>query len=768
VASINSNSKPVSVDQACPGPASAAFGAPTGRSYYIQFGILLIYLIVAVIATYPLVNGISSHIPMPSYIMDRPWIHSLWGYLWWMWYVKYSIFQLHALPVYTNFLFYPVGISCLSNFIQCIAPSILAIPTFVMFSPVLAGNILLLLSISLSGYSAYLLARYLVNNDWAAFLAGFAFSFSSPLMANAQGHLLVVADIPLIPLFILCLLKIREENSNRNLYLLTLLSLLLFFSYWYFTVFAFIFFLTYFLLRPFQGPALSRLLRSGLMFLLLAAPLALFIKFKEGGSFQAPLKVAQDWSVDLIAFLLPNGDHLLSGPWAREIRSNLLANPTIQSAYLGYPYLMLAVIGIATTKWKHTKIWVAPFILFSLLALGPMLHVNGRTIFGSQQWSVPLPFILFHKLPVLNAIRDCSMFLIVSSLCLAILVGYGVKAILDRVTRKAIGYAAILALVALDTITLQFPTYRVEQAPIVPLGTRRALPSQSTLVDIPLRSDILTYQFYQTYHEEKLLTGAFSRMAPFYGSYGDEIPIIHFFKNPGLLAHMNREQTEQIEKDASWLVNFFNIHTIILHERFLSKEDLSRMDRFLRNHFNITNMEKDSSGRVVYSIGQMRPPTSEHIKIDFARSQNRCIKRGWSQPEQWGKDFGVSWSDESNSDLFVYLEGSRPYLLTANLLPFSYQGSPQQTVNVFLNGKLLDTLSLLKKEFSVCKIKIPANVIRTGVNHLNFSYGYTGRPSELIPESTDTRDLAVAFNYLSLDSLGNPPKPTPSVQQVTR
>jgi hypothetical protein len=45
---------------------------------------------------------------------------------------------------------------------------------------------------------------------------------------------------------------------------------------------------------------------------------------------------------------------------------------------------------------------------------------------------------------------------------------------------------------------------------------------------------------------------------------------------------------------------------------------------------------------------------------------------------------------------------------------------------------------------------IPANVVRAGLNELEFSYPNTARPAELDPKSRDRRPLALKFSRISL------------------
>lgn len=51
---------------------------------------------------------------------------------------------------------------------------------------------------------------------------------------------------------------------------------------------------------------------------------------------------------------------------------------------------------------------------------------------------------------------------------------------------------------------------------------------------------------------------------------------------------------------------------------------------------------------------------------------------------------------------------------------------------------------------AVYRIPLRASSFRNGLNTVTFRYGYAIAPASVIPGSSDTRTLAVAFDYLVL------------------
>lgn len=725
-----------------------------------ELSIFLSYLFLAILLTYPLVNHIASSVPMPMYIHDRPWVHYLWKQLWWLWFNKFSLVDLHELPTNVNFIFFPVGIKSSSFFFQCLSPSIcFALLLLLVRHVILAGNALLLLSLAASAYAAYLLTRYVLANKPAAYLAGLSFAFCCPQLGNAQGHLIVLASLPFVPLFVLLLIKTATENRQSNSYVLALLCVLLFLSYWYFFVCSALFGLIYLILYPPHWNALKRITLSLAFASLFILPVVIWVLAQQEIAYTAPLSVSQDWSVDLLAFFIPSTDHPFFGGWVQNIRSHFLANPTIQSAYLGYPVVVASLLALFRSDWSKLKVWVLTFFTFSIFALGPKLHILGHSTFylSGHPRSIPLPLAILHKIPLLNALRDCSMFLAFSTLAISVLAGFGFKAVLLKGKHRKLIFSLLMLVLLFDFSMLPFPTFKVK-APGIYEQIRETGRFGSTLVDVPLNPAMVTYEFYQSIHHKRLLLGGFSRMPEFYYTYGDDLATIEIFKEPKKIMEMVHVNAMQNRSNARWAKNFFNIDTIVLHKNFLSREEFIQLDRFIISNFNVAEMLTDPhSESIGYRLGQMLPEESlDKILIDFGTGPPyRYIKKGWSKAEKWGEGFDVCWSDSSASELFLNLNDSSDYLVSLQVAPFDYPGAPPQTISIYVNEHFTKKLQLAL-EWKLYDFVIPSTQLISGVNRLKFVYGYVKRPCDVMPNNSDNRELGVAFDFLSLSRHENP------------
>ena len=109
----------------------------------------------------------------------------------------------------------------------------------------------------------------------------------------------------------------------------------------------------------------------------------------------------------------------------------------------------------------------------------------------------------------------------------------------------------------------------------------------------------------------------------------------------------------------------------------------------------------------------------------------------------------MQWASDRESSLVVFLAAPVDRVLEVRMRPQRYPGSPPQTVSIDVNGAPRVTL-VLDPEWAVYRIPVPASSFRNGLNTLTFKYGYAIAPASVIPGSSDTRPLAVAFDYLAL------------------
>ena len=729
------------------------------------------YLVWAVFFTWPLALNLGRAIPMPRYIQDTPWVHNLWTSLWWLNELSTSITGGGPLPIQVDSIFYPLGMDALAYVIQCLVPALAFIPLQAALPMVAAANLPLLLILTLAAGGCYLLVCRLTGDRFAAYLAGLAFAFCCPQLANAQGHLLVVASIPLIPLVLLGLIETCRSDRVSARVLLAAALVGLFFSYWYYFLFTALMGLIVLILRPPDRNGWVRLLQTAVLPVLVIVPVSVLVLRHSGGHFAEPLTVAAGWSVDLLAFVLPTQDHSLLGGWGEELRAGFGANPTIQSATLGLVPLLLAGAAFRRRNRRDLLPWLTGFILFSLLALGPVLHVGGRDQFGwfGRTVSIPLPFVWFHWLPVFDAIRDCSMFLVMSTLALAVLAGYGAASVIECARRKRLVFGLLLAALAAEQLMLPYPLKPVGETEVYrSIGHRRI---SGTTLEIPLRNDIRTYEFHQIFHRQRRLAGNLSRMDAVYASYGDEQPLLGLFKDPARLVAVEAAGTAPNPTEIAWLINFFDLHTVIVENQYLSAAEQGAVTAWIERSLPVRDrFQSEDRGVSVFELETPANAAPEPLVIDFgAPPPYRYVQKGWYGPERWGPEsapeLSMRWSEGRESELILWLDGNRAYRGELIVQPLRFPGAGPQRLELFINDHPVADWRLTEPAWIPLTFSVPAAAVRPGLNRLRFRYGTVARPADVIPGNDDPRQLAVAFDRITLRAEqpagGSGPEPNP-------
>jgi hypothetical protein len=141
-------------------------------------------------------------------------------------------------------------------------------------------------------------------------------------------------------------------------------------------------------------------------------------------------------SADLLAFVTPQGFHPLWGAWARTQSQVFTASISEYTVFAGYSVLALAAFGALDrargAAGRGGRFWLLVLAVFFVLALGPVLHIGGRTALLPGGGELPLPYgWLARTVPFMEITRSVSRYDIMVMLALSVLAGQGV----DRLWR---------------------------------------------------------------------------------------------------------------------------------------------------------------------------------------------------------------------------------------------------------------------------------------------------------------------------------------------
>ncbi len=487
---------------------------------------LLIYAIVVVIfisltfaMTFPLFVKINSAISGFG-STDEP---SLW-YFWWL---KFARIQ-HLDHRNCQFLAYPFGQDY--GIFDMLYPLWSAFKrlTAITTNPFFAYNIENVLSFVLSGFFVYLLLNYICGNFLVALFSGVIYAFCPYHFARSWQHIGLV-HIQWMPLYLYALFRLLKERTVWSL-LFVLLSLFLAasfdFYYLYFTLIISAVFVIYCLFADFKNNRITALLvitavTGVLLFLaFLIWPVIKMSLFSAKGSsssvwsYNRPFEDLFSQSARPLSYFLPSTEHPLFGGFTSNfIGSGIYGTSFTEHAlYLGWIPLVLAFLAVK--RWLREKGEQAKTKEHSYLGFFLILAIVAW-LFSQPPWwnllglKIYMPSFFMYKL--LPMFRAYCRFGIVLMLAVAVLAGFGLKCILERLkTQKAKITVAVLFCALVLFEFWNYPPFKIVEFKVPQVYYwLKTEPGDFAIAEYPLdvNGPNEFYKFYQTKHEKKIING---------------------------------------------------------------------------------------------------------------------------------------------------------------------------------------------------------------------------------------------------------------------
>jgi len=741
--------------------------SPLGRKIFVIIGL---YTIIALLLTYPLITHFTTHVPGTNI-----WAFDEYTFLWNIWWFKYSLLDLHTNPLFTAYIFYPLGIS-LALYTYNLFNALISLPLQPFLNLATISNLTLIFAFVFSGYGTYLLVLYLLGhrpkpkeegvpplvNHCAAFLAGALYAFGSyHFVYAALGHYDKVTT-QWIPFYALFMVKTVQEQRLRNALLAGLFATLALLSEMIFGIFLLLLTVIYLLFA-------RREINWGLMKrLALLVGVVVVTYFPLGYPIVRELLSAdyalEGWGhserllVDLFGFTTPTALHpLLGGDWAREltmVREGTARFTDVNTVYLGWVAIILG-IAAAIRYWPELKAWVVSAGTFALLCLGPLLHINGRSTFDLDGLlvNVPLPFIILHYIPIVKANRVPNRFSVVLMLALAVLVGFAAHGILRRVKRRSLllaGTALLWALLSFEHLALPLPLTDARVPDFY--YTLAAEPGDFAILQFPLGwrnsfgvlgAERTQIQYYQSVHKKRMLGGNISRNPPFKFDYFRRIPIFASTADLELYGEVTPEELERDRASAQELLYFFDIRYLIFHPGIPGRppyiDTRAQLEEYVQHVFPVRKI-LDEDGFTVYKVEQPPPPTE--LTIDFGTEGARIYQgEGWSWDEVLDGST-ANWATQKGARFFLPLRESGDYTMHIRAKAFSYPGSPPQRVTVRVNGHPLPSQEV-SPGWTDLIVQVPATFLHPGLNQVALDFAYLASPHDVFPGNFSVGETGV-------------------------
>lgn len=728
--------------------------------------VLIAYLGLTVVLTYPLILNFADHIPgSPTWGMDE------FTFVWNFWWFKHAVFDLGVNPLHTNHIFYPIGVD-LILYTFTLLNAVLAIPIEFVFGLPAASNTLLLFAFVASAYGTFLLTRYLLRAffkderearwiTFAAFVAGAVFAFTSSRFVYASlGHYNFVSS-QFVPFYALFLIKTTRAAPMRNAVLAGLFGALAILVDSTYAVFLVLFTLIYFAFVWHEKNAVPGLWKRlsvlvGVTFVF-ASPLLVpsFIAMATAGYTLPGWGHAEKLLVDLFGFVTPTSLHPLNRNWTQEldaVRQGLSRFVDINTVFLGNATLALAALGAWVFR-KQLGMWIVSAIAFAILSLGPLLHINGQSTFDLDGLSVtfPMPFLLLHYIPFLKENRVPNRFSILITLALAILVAFAIMWLLSKVGswQSAVGrklilptaYGLLFTALLLEHLAVPLPLsdarvpevyHQIAQEPgdfailSLPLGWRNSFGT--------LGAEDTRTQFYQSVHQKRLLSGNTSRNAPFLFEYFDRISLFHSLTQIEMGQPVSEETLAHDKASAPALMAFFDVRYVVINAaipgRLPYADTRDAVLDYVRAVLPLSEKIYDRDGVVAYRVNQATLSSRQQIAFGTDAAQLYQAE-GWDRDEMIG-GANANWANRQTARIVFPIREVADYQITLRALPFTYPNAPAQTMELMINDQAIQRFELRAgwEEYSAV---IPARTLRVGINDLVLRFGYAVRPRDVLP-----------------------------------
>lgn len=468
-------------------------------------------------------------------------------------------------------------------------------PLHLMFGEPVTYNLVWLLSFILAGYGMFLLAGGCLDEyKAAAFLAGLFYMFLPYHAAQALGHFgaMQIQWLPFIALLVFSFVKRPARWKGGALVLLVWLQSWVEHHYALWLALFLVIYVWFFRRevgavfreRRSRWIAITTVVITGV---LVAASWWPTVRLASENSEVLVLGLDQTvrFSADIFSFVTPAVWHPLWGGLSFWLLGHSFTGNTAEAThYLGLAPLLLIVFFRQSVPRRHALFWFAVIGLFTLIALGPRLHVLGRIV------PIPLPYALFDSWPVFSAVRVVARASVMIGLAMAVLLAWIVR---QQVRSKG-GLVVLGSVLLLEFLFIPVP---IQSARLSPVYEAVKTAPGGTLIEIPAATNyvLASRSLYASRRHGKEVLGniALERGA----APGDEETVgarawpalrqLLYVRVP----HLEKERLEFFGQDMietlTDVMKYLDATVILLHSDSLSAPQLAALRQFLEERAGV-------------------------------------------------------------------------------------------------------------------------------------------------------------------------------------
>jgi len=712
------------------------------KNSYANLLVICLYIILTLIMTYPAIFRMSDYV-----IGNGGDTYQVINFMWWS---KKSLLNPNLSFYNDTYLYYPTGASlAFSDVVPFYL--IVSAPLEIVFGRIITYNILILSSLILSAFGAYLLVEYLTKDKRASFVAGIIFSFCPAHLMHALGHL-SISSIQWLPFFVLYFLKTMKDGNKKDAVLASVFLSIASLCTWYNALYLLLFVGFYIVFNLFDDKekildrkVIKNLTLIGVLSFLLVLPFAYPMLIEMGKStYMVPSpNESVFYSADLMGFFIPSALHPLFGKYVSQFYQNFTGNIVENTTYVGYTVMFLVAYYILKCRKKlgEARFWILSSAFFFILSLGPILHINGRTHFTVFDVTVPLPYSILYYLPVIQIMRVPSRLVFMLMLSLAVLIGYGIKELfkysnektLGKISKKDITVVVISCLVIFEFIMVPYPVHRA----YVPEFYRQIAAEKEdyAIIEVPFNKDVFLlsdYMYYQTIHDKRLVGGYLSRTPAYTTAFIENTPVINNFWS---LQPRSDILDQNSTKLGGWLLDYYNVRYVILHKDHLSPEEFEYANNLAREIFNNSLAAYEDDTLVAYKVNKI-----------YNRTTYMACEDNFYAAERWSD--GRLWRWISN-DAKLAVINSNEHDIGINLTFSTISFAKPYTLEIMVNNVKFKSITVTSAK--VEKLTLQNIKLHSGRNIIEFHTLEEPVTIDSVLHNGDTRRVNLALNNVSLE-----------------